>query len=154
MRPRSVMLAAVALAATACGGNVSAPTAGNMPAASAPRAIDGAPPDAYIEFGHPGRWMVQGSSCWTSGNSSRCADAVAVEMMKGLPLSVVKSGSTGRIHLGFTPTKMELTIGKRHVEATLGRTITFKVTRGGIVDLFVNHGSDDAQYFARVDVSH
>jgi hypothetical protein len=127
------------------------PSGANMPQAHAPLTAGDGPPNAYIEFGRPGRWMTQGSSCWSSGDSERCADMAPVEDLS-LPGIVVRRGSVGRIHLGFDPTSAELDIGKTSVHVGAGRTISFAALRPGMLDLYVNRGNDEVTYFARLVV--
>lgn len=139
-----------ALALAGCGqGHASAPDP-NLPPGSAPHAVKGGPPNAYIEFGRPGKWMLQGSSCWQSDNSERCVDAVPVEWMPGVPTLSVPRGAAGHVHLAFAPTGVQLSIGGRPVKVSATRTLDFTATRPGLVDLFVNHGPDDVEYFARL----
>jgi hypothetical protein len=148
---RATITGLVVLAATGCGaGHVEAPHGANAPTGRAPHAVRGAPPAAYIEFGHPGRWMVQGSSCWTSGDSQRCVDTVPPGDLEGLPTLHVKRGSSGRVHLGFDPSSAQLSIGAHDVTAGTGRTVAFTALRDGIVVLFVDRGSDDVTYVARI----
>ena len=128
---------------------VGEPSGANMPRARAPQVAGDGPPNAYIEFGRPGRWMTQGSSCWASGDSERCADMAPAEDLP-LPTIVVRRGSVGRIHLGFDPTSAELDIGKAPVHVGAGRTISFLVARPGVLDVYLNRGNDEVEYFGRL----
>jgi hypothetical protein len=157
--PIATVAVATALAAGAAGclglGSAGTPQGAFMPKAPAPQVATGAPPNAYIEFGGPGRWMVRGSSCWTTtdatgGGTTRCADTIAPEQMPGVPRLTVSRGAVGHIHLGFAATHAELTIGRHPVPVTGTRTLTFTARRAGILTLFVNHAHDDATYVARI----
>lgn len=129
---------------------VSTPGGENAPAGKVPLLGRGNPPAAYIEFGRPGRWLAQGSSCWTSGGSTACADAAGPGLLKGSPTVVVSRGAVGRIHLGFTADHAQLSIGGKAVPVTGNRTITFTTRRSGIIEIFTGHGHDDASYYGRV----
>jgi hypothetical protein len=133
-----------------CGGHAAAAGGSNQPPESGPHVVSGGPPNAYIEFGRPGRWMMQGSSCWQIGDSERCADGVPAGQMVGVPVLRVRRGSTGRIHLAFAPSGVQLSLGGRKVPAPTDRMVAFSATHAGLVELFVNHGHDDVEYFARL----
>ncbi len=147
-----VVALGVALATTGCFGfgPVGTPHGANQPTAPAPHVASPGPPSAYVEFGRPGRWMAQGSSCWSSGGVEGCADAVPPEDLPRVPRLVVARGADGRIHLGFDASSAELTLGGRPLPVHGSRTLTFTARRAGLLLAFVNHGSDDATYVARI----
>ncbi len=141
---------ALGLMLAGCGDQVGTPSGPFPPTGPAPRVSKTGPPNAYIEFGRPGRWMSQGSYCWRTGNTEACADAVSPDQRPGLPTIAVKRGSVGRIHLGFEPSNAELSLGGRTIKISPGRTIGFTATRSGVLTILLNHGHDDAEYDARV----
>ncbi len=164
---RLLLVVLLALAATACGGSsgstsgpvsVTTPHGSNRPTEPAPVLTPRArPPAAYIEFGSPGSWMAQGSSCWTipdgDGNGvSACVDTAGPDRMGLKPLHV-PAGTTGRIHLGFVPTEAILKVGGKAVPVKPARTIAFPATRSGYVELQLRHANGDALYFAHVIVT-
>ncbi len=162
--PLGALMVVVALAASACGANtvhedVSTPHGANMPAAAAPVYEGrGRPPEAYIEFGAPGRWMEQGSSCWSNQTGpgsavTGCMDTIGPGEMH-LPTLHLAAGTVGHIHVGFVPTKAQLRVGAKSVPVTPGRDISFTANRSGIVELFLKHPDGDAVYYSRVIVGH
>ena len=152
----ALVAVAVVIAATVIGtfawqrDSVGTPGGEDAPAGEAPAVAQGNPPPAYVEFGKPGKWLAQGSSCWASGTAGACVDAASPSVVKGLPTVLVAPGSIGRIHLGFSADKIHLSIGGKAVPSTGTRTIAFRAKRPGIIEIFTNHGSDDASYYGRI----
>ena len=109
------------------------------------------PPEAFIDSGARVHRMLQGTSCWQSGNSGRCADAAGIEtLLPMMPRLVVKPGAAAHIQLGFDPDRADLTIGGRKVAVDAGQSITFTPTRAGVANLWLTADQGDAEYLARI----
>ncbi len=145
-----VILLAVSIAVAACGSSVGAPSGPNMPVVAAPKTASGGPPNAYIEFGRPGRWMAQASSCWTSETSQRCVDSPAPDELQGLPTLHVDRGSRGRIHLGFSPDDVVVSVAKRPARVSGHRILSFVVRNEGVLVVSAGRGGDSASYAVRL----
>jgi hypothetical protein len=108
------------------------------------------PPDATVDFGGPERTMLTGSYCWSTGTSSVCGDSGDPSRMPGLPKLRVTPGTAGRIHLGFEPSSVKVSVDGAPVAAHTGRTVAFVPDRSGMLEIFVDDGDNDVSYYARL----
>jgi hypothetical protein len=136
MKLSACLLIALALAA-GCG-----KSSGGSPA---PR-----PPGATIEFGGPERQMQTGSYCWSGDGAQVCGDSGDPSRMPGLPKLRVTPGTAGRIHLGFDPVKVQVSVDGEPLTAHAGRTVVFTPDRSGLLEIFLDAGDNDVAYYARL----
>lgn len=108
------------------------------------------PPNATIDFGGPERTMLTGSYCWSTTTSSVCGDSGDPSRMPGLPRLRVTPGTAGRIHLGFDPSSVKLSVDGSPVAAGTGRTVAFVPDRSGVIEIFLEDGDSVVSYYARL----
>ena len=71
-----------------------------------------------------------------------------------LPLFSVKRGRRVRVHLGFTPSKISVSLDSRTVRAKFDaakRILSWSATRGGLLNVFAR-AKGDVSYVARLQV--
>ena len=147
MGRRRVALAVAALAAGIVLAQASAAAA--RPDPPAPEHPRGAPPPAWIETSRAERWLAYSSYCWTSPTRGLCADYTDPFRRTDLPRFGVDKGETVRIHLGFRPTEVYVTIGKRTVRPEPRRVLEVKVRTSGVLVVHVYGPKGDAGYVGR-----
>jgi hypothetical protein len=109
------------------------------------------PPPAWIESRTRSWWLAYSSYCW----STTCADYLPPQGRSDLPLVSVRRGSLLRLHLGFVPGRVTVSIqrGRNQVSRHLPprRVTQFAPWRTGVLLIAVQvRGSGDASYVARI----
>lgn len=144
MRVRLIVLITIAL--------VAVPAAlawPGRPSTRAPKPPNaGAPPPAWIENASRSTWLAYGSYCWKTA----CVNMIPPQSRPDLPLFATRRGGRVRVHLGFSPTSIDVSVDKRHVSAQLDRSrriVSWRATRGGILTVFAKKGGD-ASYVTRL----
>jgi hypothetical protein len=148
-------LAALATLASGCGS--SAPVAHRTAAPPAGKAQQPhGPPRAWLETSHGNRWLGGGSYCWRVKGGGLCADAMAPSCeQRFVPHFSVSPGETVRAHLGFLPERASLGGEAGTVEpSTLhGRTLEWKISKGGVFSVFATVPNGDASYVGCLDLT-
>jgi hypothetical protein len=146
----SVAVALAAVAMTAVAG------AAAEPKPPPPTVGKIAPPPAWVATPRGDFWLAYGSYCWSATNpdgtgAGVCADMIAPEQRRDLPRLVIRRGRMVRFHLGFDPTDLTLTVGRRTYRLQPARVAKWRVRgRSGVVTLFARPvGGGDASYHAR-----
>ena len=106
------------------------------------------PPAAWIETTAESAWLAYGSYCWKTA----CIDMIAPQTRPDLPFFTVKRGGVVRVHLAFVPSSVSVGVDGRTVVAVLDkarRIVSWKATRGGILNVFTRMGGD-ASFVARL----
>jgi hypothetical protein len=94
--------------------------------------------------------MLTGSYCWSADGAHVCGDSGDPSQMPGLPKLRVTPGTAGRIHLGFDPAKVQLSVDGAPVVAHAARTVVFVPDRSGLLEIFIDDGDNDVSYYARL----
>lgn len=109
------------------------------------------PPPAWIESRTRSWWLAYTSFCWKTS----CVDFIPPERREDLALIRVRRGASLRLHLGFTPAKLSVSIGTgsgtgiRQLQRK--RTVTFTPWRSGFVFVSARASTGgDAAYVARI----
>jgi hypothetical protein len=148
------LLAALAIGAAGCGSGPSAePTTGAPPAKAQPRK---GPPRAWLETSDGNRWLAGGSSCWSFKGGNVCADMAAPTCDEPLvPHFRLRRGERVRAHLGFTPDEASLSgaLGVAEPAELPGRTLEWKVSKGGAFSVFARGEKGDASYSGCADLT-
>ena len=151
---RLAVLAALAILAADCGSN---PSAGPRTGAS-PGTVQqpNAPPRTWLETSDGNRSLARGSSCWRFEDHGVCADAAAPSCdQPPTPHFRVSTGETVRAHLGFTPDEASLSgeMGAAEPAQLHGRTLEWKVSKGGVFTVFAKGERGDASYSGCADLT-
>jgi hypothetical protein len=124
------------------------------PAAPPPTSPNpGGPPPAWIETQSTSTWLAYGSYCWTGVGKATCVDMIPPQIRPDLPVFTVKRGGTVRVHLGFTPSTVGVSLGGRSIRVTRNgakRVVSWAATRSGILNVFARTKTGDASYVARL----
>jgi hypothetical protein len=152
---RLALLAALAILAAGCGSSPSAqPTTSAPPPGEVQPRVG--PPRAWLETSDGNRWLAGGSTCWQFKGGNICADAAEPTCdQPPLPHFRVTRGETVRAHLGFTPGEASLSgaAGAPEPAQLHGRTLEWKVSKGGVFTVFARGERGDASYSGCADLT-
>lgn len=134
--------AACALAAAVgCGGAAAKP---NQPPPKAPD-VRSPPPPAWIETKRGDFWLAFSDFCWFTA----CVDFRQPSERTDIPRLVVGRGETVRFHLGFSPSRLSIELGRRTFALEPKRDAAWHVRAAGLAVL-MSHGSlGRANFIAR-----
>ena len=153
---RLAVLAALAILAAGCGSTPSAesPTGATPPPGKAEQRSG--PPSARLETSDGNRWLAGGSTCWRFEGGDICADAAEPTCDQApIPHFRVARGERVRAHLGFTPDEASLSgeMGAAEPAQLHGRTLEWKVSKGGVFTVFAKGERGDASYSGCADLT-
>jgi hypothetical protein len=139
-------------AALACSAALAAPAVAR-PGAPAPRSGPTSPPPAWMESSGGERWLLFSSYCWTKKGArpvASCADFIPPTMRPDLPRIVLRAGERVRLHLGFRPTTLSVTVGKRTYRLPASATAVWHArVPAGVATLSARGRGGSASYVAR-----
>ena len=144
-----LLAAALAVLASGCS---SGHSAGPPPGKAQQR---NGPPRAWLETSAGNRWLAGGSYCWAFKGHGICADAMAPACDQPLvPHFRVEPGERVRAHLGFTPDEASVS-GEAGAEGQQlhGRTLEWKVSKGGVFTVFARTRRGDASFSGCADLT-
>ena len=147
-------LAALAILAAGCSSTSAEPTTATPPPGKAQQ--HSGPPRAWLETSDGNRWLAGGSSCWQFKGGNICADAAGPDCdQPPIPHFRVARGETVRAHLGFEPDEASLSgeMGAAEPAQLHGRTLEWKVSKGGVFTVFVKGAQGDASYSGCADLT-
>jgi hypothetical protein len=115
------------------------------------------PPPAWVDTAKGDHWLAYSGYCWTGPEGSEpiaaCVDFIPPDMRPELPVLKLRRGEVVRFHLGFTPTKLSVQIGKRSFRLAATEAPTWRVRgKGTVVILSAEAESGSASYVARVRI--
>jgi hypothetical protein len=149
VRVAAALVAGLALALAACGGDGGGADSPEGPASAPPERPGEGPPPAWIETEAGSIWLAYSTYCW----GSTCADFVAPSCAGDPPAPPVelRRGETVRFHLDFDPGEATLTFfpeGGEPDGVTLdsSRTPTWQADRAGAFTVFATADGGDASY--------
>jgi hypothetical protein len=151
---RLALLAVLAVMAAGCGSGPSAELETGRPPGKLHER--NGPPRAWLETSDGNRWLAGGSSCWHFKDQSICADTGAPTCDQPLiPHFRVAPGERVVAHLGFTPEEAALNgeMGVAEPAQLNGRTLEWKVSRGGVFTVFARGERGDASYSGCADLT-
>lgn len=151
VKPALLLVLAALLLAAACGGkSVEKPRqAAGQPPGPPPTHARGAPPPAWAETQHDSHWLAYSSYCWSGTGRAQCADFVTPSCSDPrIPKIEVQQGEMIRFHLGFEPSKVEVTAGSASATLPTGREPVWRASDDGPMTLSSHAGGDSAGYTA------
>jgi hypothetical protein len=133
-------------------------TAAAAPTDPPPETGTVSPPPAWVETAGGDRWLAFSSFCWTGTEGSNppalCVDFIPPGMRDDVPRITLRRGQVVRFHLGFTPTRLTATVGKKTYRLHPREVAAWRVRgKGGTLLLDVRSESGDgASYVARLRI--
>jgi hypothetical protein len=151
----SMVVAAVLLAGAATAGSIAGSWPGR-PASPPPKLGAGTkgPPPAWIESRTRSWWLAYSSYCW----KTTCVDFIPPQNRPDLPTIFVRRGSALRLHLGFRPRELSITVQSGHnrkqTKLRAEPVARFTPSRSGLLTVFARPATagGDATYVARLRV--
>jgi hypothetical protein len=109
------------------------------------------PPPAWIESKTRSWWLAYSSYCW----KTTCADFLPPQGRPDLPAISVRRGLPLRLHLGFRPRQLSISVNGKQTRLAAAQVAQFKPSGSGIVIVSARPaaGGGDASYVARLRVA-
>jgi hypothetical protein len=151
---RLALLAVLTVMAAGCGSAPSAELEAGRPPGKLQQS--NGPPRAWLETSDGNRWLAGGSSCWHFEDHNVCGDAGAPTCGQPLiPHFRVARGERVLAHLGFTPAEASLSgeMGVAEPAQLRGRTLEWRVSKGGVFTVFAKGERGDASYSGCADLT-
>jgi len=146
---RTALTAAAAASATATALVLASVALAGRPATPPPKVtgVKASPPPAWAESGTRSVWAAFGSYCWKTA----CVDMIPPAGRPDLPVLHASRGAVVRLHLGFVPRAVTVTVGRTKLVATYGRNgvVTWRA-RPGTADVCVKGSGGSASYLVRL----
>jgi hypothetical protein len=130
------------------------------PRSAPPRLSQQGPPPAWLETRTRASWMAYGSYCWSAAAAGTtrkavCADMIPPQSRTDLPVLALRPHALVRIHLGFLPRSVHLTLFRggtfKHYVLAPRRVMSWRAPGGGIASLDVAAAAGTAAYLVTVN---
>lgn len=142
----------LAIAAVAVASGSAALAWSGRPAPPAPKPATAAgPPPSWAETAAKSVWLAYSGYCWRT----TCADYLPPASRPDLPTIRLARGAYVRVHFGFRPNKLSITLlGAKPTATTVApaQIITWRPSGPGVVTFSLKGSSGSASYAAKIRI--